>query len=274
MQQKITDHYTPGNLMTVIDQGLKILIGGQRAVTVDDLAPVDEFHIGGRGASVHLFEQLNVSSDDHVLDIGAGIGGTARFVAHSYGARVKGIDLTPEFCEVAGKLTELVGMEEKVSVQHGSAMKMPFESDSFSVAYMMHVGMNIEDKIGLYAEVNRVLKPGGTFAIYDVLLGPNRADFRFPVPWASSADSSYLATPEEMRSMLKAGGFTVESTTDRTKFATDFFATTLAASPDGPPPIGLHLILGKDARLMLENMATNINDGRCGPWELIARKSD
>jgi cyclopropane fatty-acyl-phospholipid synthase-like methyltransferase len=43
----------------------------------DDLAPVDEFHMGGREATVHLAEKIDLKADLTVLDIGSGIGGPA-----------------------------------------------------------------------------------------------------------------------------------------------------------------------------------------------------
>lgn len=273
MTDQIVKHYEPGNLRSAIEAGLQKLVGDSRAPTIDDLAPVDEFHIGGSKASAHLFDQLNLTAEHRVLDIGSGIGGTARFVAHNYGSTVDGIDLTPEFCDVARSLNDLVGLSDRVTVNQGSALAMPFEPDTFDAAYMMHVGMNIEDKAALFSEAWRVLKPGATFAIYDILKGESEGAFEYPVPWASTSDSSFLTSADDMLSLLEGAGFTVSTNNDRTEFAIEFFAAALAATADGPPPIGLHLILGDNARLKLTNIVTNIKNGLCGPWELIARKS-
>ncbi len=270
MNRNIADHYEAGNLSEVIDQGLTLVTGGSRKATIDDLAPVDEFHIGGRQASIHLFEQLNISADDKGLDVGAGIGGTARFVANKYGAKVEGIDLTPEFCEVAAYLTDLVGMTGRVNVRRGSALDLPYDDNSFTFAYMMHVGMNIEDKPTLYSEVRRVLQAGGTFAVYDVMAGAASGRFRYPVPWATTSEESFLETPDAVQAKLVEAGFTVHAVTDRTDFAIEFFQTALAAASDGPSAIGLHQILGTNAREKLTNMVGNVKDGLCGPWEIIA----
>jgi len=270
MQDEVASHYTLGSLGASIESALQAVVGSSRAVTIDDLAPVDEFHIGGRPASTHLFDQLGLSADDTVLDIGAGIGGTARFVAKTYGANVQGIDLTPEFCEVASSLNKLVGLDDLVTVIEGSALDMPYADNSFSAAYMMHVGMNIEDKAALYTEIRRVLKPGGKFAVYDILQGPNTHDFEFPVPWATTQDTSFLATAEEMQSLLENAGFTIDHRLDRTDFATNFFKSIAVPAGGTPPPLGLHLIIGSDAKTKLGNMVKNIDAGRCGPFEFIA----
>lgn len=272
MSNEVANHYTQGSLGDRIEAGLKQTVADNSAVTIDDLAPVDEFHIGGRSASVHLFDQLNLSPEDKVVDVGAGIGGTARFVAQTYGSGVTGIDLTPEFCEVADRLSNLVGLGDKVNVIEGSALDMPFEDDSFSVAYMMHVGMNIEDKTALYKEIRRVLKPGGILAVYDVLQGPNFEQITFPVPWATVPETSFLATADEMQKHLRNTGYSIDSVADRTEFAKEFFAAIIPPPGGTPPPLGIHLIIGNEAPTKLKNMVVNINAGLCGPWEIIARK--
>ncbi|MBT3996094.1 MAG: methyltransferase domain-containing protein [Chloroflexi bacterium] len=269
MSNEIASHYSPGNLGAAIEAGLKVVTGNTRPATIDDLAPVDEFHIGSRAASVHLFDQLGLTSADIVLDVGAGIGGSSRFVAKNYGCKVTGIDLTPEFSEVGNSLNEKFGLSDLVSIQQGSALEMPFEDDSFSVVYMMHVGMNISDKAALYSEIRRVLKPGGKFAVYDVLKGSNPAALEFPVPWATEPSSSFLATVDQMRELLTNAGFEIDVVEDRIEFAVEFFKG-LTPPAGGPPPIGLHLIIGKDTPIKIKNMVDNINNDLCGPWELIA----
>ena len=269
MSNEVASHYSLGNLSATLDAGLEIVTGNARPATIDDLAPVDEFHIGGRPASVHLFDQLGLTSDDVVLDVGAGIGGTSRFVAKNYGCQVTGIDLTPEFCEVGNSLSQRLGLSDLVNIQQGSALDMPLEDDSFSVVFMMHVGMNISDKAALYSEIRRVLKPGGKFAVYDVLKGANPDPIEFPVPWATEQSTSFLATSDQMKELLSNAGFEVDVAEDRTEFADEFFKG-LTPPSGGPPPIGLHLIIGKDTPLKIKNMVANIKNGLCGPWELIS----
>jgi 2-polyprenyl-3-methyl-5-hydroxy-6-metoxy-1,4-benzoquinol methylase len=93
-QSHVSKHYTHGGLIEVIRSGLITLGKTPDNVTVDDLAPVDEFHIGGRKASEEFLDQLAFSDQMHVLDVGCGLGGAARLVASRYRSRVTGIDLT------------------------------------------------------------------------------------------------------------------------------------------------------------------------------------
>ena len=153
MQDNVAAHYTHGQLLERIRSGLEAIGKTPGTVTVDDLAPVDEFHIGGRQASEDFISQLQLSADDHTLDVGCGIGGTSRFVANFFGCRVTGIDLTPEFVSTGQTLCDWVGLSGQVELHQGDATAMPFTDESFDAAFMLHVGMNIANKGELFAEV-------------------------------------------------------------------------------------------------------------------------
>ena len=272
-ERSVSEHYTHGRLVAAIREGLAALGKTPDAVTIDDLAPVDEFHIGGRQATEHFIGQLDLAPDDHVLDVGCGIGGTSRFVAERYGCRVSGIDLTPEYVETARTLCEWVGLGERVSVQQASALEMPFDDGTFDAAYMLHVGMNIADKTGLFAEVARVLGSGGTFGVYDVMR-TGGDDLVYPVPWAETAETSAVASPNDYKAALRAAGFEISAECNRWDFAIAYFERmrTRAAEADGPPPLGHHIEMGESAPLMLANMRGNIAAGGTAPVEIIARR--
>jgi ubiquinone/menaquinone biosynthesis C-methylase UbiE len=270
----ITRHYAHGGLLEAIRAGVASLGKSADTVTVDDLAPVDEFHIGGHKASEDFLVQLGLSAGMHILDVGCGLGGTARFVASRYRSRVTGIDLTGEYVETGNTLCRWVGLAHRISLHQGSALAMPFADRSFDGAYMLHVGMNIEDKEKLAQEVARGLRPGSRFGIYDVMrTGPG--DLAYPVPWAAMAELSAVAEPDEYRSALQAAGFAVTAERNRRDFALAFFTELRAktAAAGGPPPLGLHLLMGSNTPDKVQNMIDNISAGCIAPVELIARKT-
>jgi len=272
-QQDISSHYTHGNLVAAIRSGVESLGKTIDSVTVDDLASVDEFHIGGRQASKDFLGQFDLSSEKHVLDVGCGLGGAARFVASRYGCRVAGIDLTPEYVETARVLCSWVGLENRISLHQGSALAMPFADSTFDRAYMLHVGMNIDDKAKLCSEVCRVLRSNSLFGIYDVMkIGDG--ELTYPVPWATTATSSAVAKPAQYREALQAAGFSVIAERNRRDFALAFFDQLRAktAAAGGPPPLGLHILMGRNTPDKVQNMIQNISNGRIAPVELIARK--
>lgn len=275
MNEHVTTHYTHGQLLDRIISGLEAIGKTPESATVDDLAPVDEFHIGGRQASEDFIGQLELSANDHVLDVGCGLGGTARFVASSFGCRVTGIDLTPEFVSTGRSLCDWVGLSGTIELHEGDATAMPFDDERFDGAFMLHVGMNIPNKAGLFAEVYRLIKPGARFGVYDVMQTSDEV-LTYPVPWSSAPDTSALATPEQYIELIAQAGFDLVKTRDRRKFAAEFFAEARRQMEEagGTPPLGVHIAMGESAPIKISNMVENIAAGRVSPVEIIARKPD
>ena len=267
----VAQHYHSGHLLKRISDGCAAL-DLSPPMSPDALAPIDEFHIGGRFATEPFFRALNLSPNSHVIDLGCGLGGPARYVAAATGASVTGIDLTPEFVETGRVLTDWTGLSNKVRLIEGSVLDLPLDASSMDAAYMIHVGMNIADKAAIAREAARVLKPGGIFAIYDVMQ-VGTGDMDYPAPWAASSDQGALASPETYESALKSVGFEVTDRIDRTAFAKQFFADLAAAqaNADGPPPLGLHLIMGDDTAVKIRHMIGNIKSGLIAPIEMHAR---
>ena len=273
LNEQIAAHYRHGDLLQAIEDGLSNLGLGPNRVTVDDLGPVDEFHIGGRIASTHFLDQLAIDAGMNVLDVGCGLGGGARFTAAAYEAQVPGIDLTPEYVETGQVLCDWVGLSDRVSLRQGSALSMPFPDREFQRAYMMHVGMNIDAKEALFAEVHRVLDSGARFGIYDIMR-TGEGDLAYPVPWAGSRDTSWLTGPEGYRKALEAAGFECLTENNRGAFALDFFRKIREANATrgGPPPLGLHTLMQHSTAEKVGNMEANIAAGLIAPVEMIAVK--
>lgn len=238
----------------------------QDGVTYDMLKSVDEFHIGGLSATEHLIDPLKFSAATHVLDIGAGIGGTARFLNARYGAKVTGIDLTPEFVETARKLTDLVGLQ--ATFREGSAYDLPFDKAEFDAATLIHVGMNLSDKARVFAEAARVLKPGGVLAIFDVMLFGAQPEF--PLPWASAPDHSFVETPQAYVSAAEMAGLRLVRREDRGPAAMDFFAAVRSAQ-GSENTLSQMLLMGETAAQKRQNLFTAIQAGDLQPVELIFR---
>ncbi|MGH6944730.1 MAG: class I SAM-dependent methyltransferase, partial [Geminicoccaceae bacterium] len=211
--REVASHYGRDGLVDAILDALQATGKDIDHLTIEALAPLDEFHVRGRPATAELAAGLKLARKMRVLDVGCGIGGASRYVAATCGCHVVGIDLTPEFCRSAALLAQMVGLGDRVEYRHGSALALPFENASFDAAYTQHVAMNIEDKAALYAEVVRVLKPGARFGIFDLLQGEG-GDVVFPVPWARDASISFLVRPAELRALLEGAGFEVLSWRD------------------------------------------------------------
>ncbi|WP_439580690.1 class I SAM-dependent methyltransferase [Elioraea sp.] len=271
VDREIVAHYGHGSLEDTILAALAKMGKDIARLTVEDLAPVVEFRIGGRQATVEFAAEFIPEPGMRLLDIGSGLGSASRHFAAVHGARVTGIDLTAEYVEVARSLAQRAGMVGRVDYVHGSALDLPFDDGAFDGAYMLHVGMNIADKATLFAAIHRVLKAGGRFGIYD-LMRVGDGSITYPTPWASREDTSFVESPETYTRELAAAGFEVGKERDRGAFALDFLQKMRAeAAAKGPPPIGLHTIRGEAAREMSANVFAAIQHGALAPVEIIAR---
>ena len=272
IEQRVARHYGAEGLMQRIRAGLTALGSDPDAPRADDLKPIDEFHIGGVAATDRLLDPLDIGPATRVLDIGAGLGGTARHVAGRFGAHVTGVDLTPEYVQAAQALSTMAGFGARNAFVTGSALELPVADGGFDLALMLHVGMNIEDKARLMREARRVLRRGGVFAVYDVMRGPNGAPLTYPVPWAAEADTSFVAPLDAYTAAATAAGFERQASTGRRDVAIDFlesFRQRVAQS--GPPPLGIHLLMGDTAAVKIANMLAQLKDGRIEPTELVLR---
>ena len=271
--QSVSEHYTHGELLGAIKSAITKLGKTIDSVSIDDLAPVDEFHIGGRLATDNLLDQLNFSESDHILDVGCGLGGTSRYIASKYSNRVTGIDLTQEYIEVGKDLSAWVGLSKQVSLYRGSALSMSFEDETFDGAIMLHVGMNIDDKAVLFAEVYRVLRRGASFGVYDIMQ-INNGELNYPVPWATENSTSKLATPDQYCQALSHAGFKVGAHNTRRDYALEFFQRmrVKTAANGGPLPIGLHILMQESTAVKISNMVDNITADLIAPVEIIAQK--
>ena len=258
----VASHYSNRNLTAKILNALKTMGITEENVTTELLSATDEFHIGGIEATKLLANHLSLNSSSYALDIGCGIGGPARFMSNISGCNVAGIDLTPDYVNTGNELTALVGLDENVELKPASALSLPFQDSTFDASYMIHVGMNIGNKAKLMSEAYRVTKLGGTFGIYDVML-IGSADLIFPLPWAEEKEGSSVSTIETYKSELDRAGFKIK-----------FFEkiSNTMHSNDGPPPLGLHLLMDERTIEKVGNIFQLIKSGTLTPVIMIAAR--
>lgn len=269
----VAEHYSHGNLIGAIEAAISSMGKTTDQLSIDDLGPVDEFHIGGRVATENLLGQLKFTASDHVLDLGCGLGGASRFIADKFHARVTGVDLTQEFIDTGNKLNHWLGLNNQISLQQGSILSLPFEDESFDGALMLHVGMNIDDKDALFKEAYRVLKPGSRFGIYDIMKTGD-GNLTYPVPWATEQSTSRLASSDQYQQALQQAGFKTGEINNRREFGLEFFKQMKAKNEanGGPPPLGLHTLMQASTPIKLKNMVENIAAENIAPIEIIAMR--
>ncbi len=273
LEARVERHYRHGSLKQAILGGLIAAGKDPNRLVPADLAPVDEFHIGGRVATVEFAERLGVKPGMKLLDVGSGLGGASRYFAGELGCDVTGVDLTEEYVDVADMLAGKVGLQSRVRYLRASALSLPFADGAFDGVYMMHVGSNIADKAAMFREFRRVLAPAGVVGVYD-LMRERPGELSYPVPWTTDASTDFLESFEVYARALEAAGFAVSAPNSRRAFALAFFERMRAAAAKNggaPPPLGLHIVMGATAGEKIANMVDNLQRGLISPTEVFAR---
>ena len=260
----VGEHYARDDLAAAILTALREAGKDPNSVTAQDLAPVDQLHTRGKDATLELARLAGITLKMQVLDVGGGLGGPARTLATEIGCSVEVLDVTEEFCRAGDILTTRTGLGDLVSFRHASALDVPHPDASFDAVWMQHSSMNIADKERLYAEIHRVLRPGGHLALHEIMAGPV-TPIHFPVPWARGPEISFLRPPEEVRALIANVGFEESAWIDETTSAIRWFRERLAAADAASgelPPLGLHLVLGTNLGQMFRNLARNLQENR------------
>ncbi len=269
IEHEVARHYSVTNMAARILDALTASGVDIAELKPADLAPFEELHIGGREATAHLAGKLNLEAGHRVLDVGCGIGGAARYIADYYGCRVTGLDLTPSFIRAAETLTAMVGLDDLVSFDVGSALDMPYEDNQFDAVISLHVAMNIANRAALYREMARVLKPGRPAVIYDIMK-KKEGELLFPVPWAESSDTSYLVTPEEMHKLLAQAGLRVIESEDHTTMAIRFFYKVLGEDTQITGTCQAPQLAMRGSKEKMRNTLFGIEQGLIGPVMMLA----
>jgi sarcosine/dimethylglycine N-methyltransferase len=256
----VRDHYRATGLTERLKTALTAFGPDEQRLSPQQLATLDQFHTRGLAATVELAKLAGITADMSVLDLGSGVGGPARFLAATYGCQVTGVDLSEPFVDAARYLTERTGQSERVSFETASALELPFDDGHFDVVLLQHVAMNIADRARLYREIQRVLKSGGRFATFDVVLSSGEP--HYPVPWARTPATSFLLTAAATREVIEPAGFRTLAWEDDTEAAKSWFAQLRASGP--PPSPNLGVVMGPDFPQLAANLGRNLTEGRLG----------
>lgn len=275
--KEIHEHYTQADLSNKILTALKQAGKDVNALTREDIAPVDEFHIRGRAATIEMGKLAGFQPGAEVLDLGCGIGGPARTLMTEFDCRVTGVDLIDEYIQAARILNTRSGLDGGITFEQSNAMDLPFQDNSFDAVFAQHVTMNIEDKTRLAQEVRRVLRPGGQFILYEICAGQVSPAY-FPVPWAGDAGISYLVDSETLRISFEKAGFETVEWRDVSAISLgwnqELVSNMIQRPADVKPFLGLNLLMGATAALKVKNMMKNLQEDRIRVFQGVMQLSE
>jgi sarcosine/dimethylglycine N-methyltransferase len=229
------------------------------ALSTPQLAPLDQFHLGGLATTKKLAELAGIEKHMKVLDAGSGLGGPSRYLAETFGCAVVGVDITTSFVNLAKFLAQRTGLSHLVSYEVGDLLDLPFDTNTFDVIWTQHVVMNIPEREKVYREFQRVLAPSGKLAFFDVVVSDDKPDLHFPVPWAESNKTSFLLTKAETIKVLQHAGFEKGSWQDVTELSVQALANLPTPAPDD---LNLRAVMGPRFSEMLMNFQRNLSEGR------------
>jgi ubiquinone/menaquinone biosynthesis C-methylase UbiE len=166
----------------------------------------------------------------------------------------------------------MLSLREDTAFLQGSALNMPFPDRSFDVVWTEAVQMNVANKRAFYAEIARVLSPGGRFAFHDIFRGDG-GELYYPVPWANESSISFLAQPDAVREILGGLQLKIVHWEEKSQQCVKWLAAAVERSDAADQKcLGLHLLMGGTARVKLENNIRNLTEGRFVVIQAIAVK--
>jgi cyclopropane fatty-acyl-phospholipid synthase-like methyltransferase len=203
-------------------------IGPADPIPPERLFALDQWHYHGTEAIRAAAERLGLGPESRVLDIGAGIGGPARYLAYTTGCHVTALELQPALDAIGRDLTRRSGLAGRVAHLCGDALTIPIQEQSFDAAVSWLAVLHLADRPRLCARLARALKPGGGCYIEDLCM---RAPF-------APSDLHDLRTIvfgvtvtsiDEYAADLRAAGFVGIAATDLTSDWAPYAAARLAA---------------------------------------------
>jgi len=245
-------------------------------LSLDQIAGIDQLHLGGRAASRSLAALGELRPGMRVLDVGCGTGGASRLLADEFGCQMTGVDITAAFVAAATWLSEATGQARRTRFLCADAARTPLPDAAFDAVWCQHALMNMPDVAAVLAEWRRLLAPSGRVLLHEVVAGDNPEPLALPVPWASTPRESHLQSRAELEARLAEAGFAIESLEDVTEAALAWrrkHGRREAGQPTAGPALpGPGLIFGERFVEMGRNLRDNLAAGKvrilAGRWRL------
>ena len=268
----VENFWTRGDIHSRVHKAMSEAGLNDKKLEIEDLFPIDQYHARGIAATVDLGKRMPISENQSIIDIGCGLGGPARYFSKQFKCFITGVDITPSFIEIGNKFNNLTSMSKQVSLQIGNGETLDFEDESFDGGYSQHVTMNIKNRKDFFLEAFRVLKKETFFAFSEHGLGPEGNPI-FPLPWADTAEMSFLFSPESTIALLEEVGFyDIQIIETSEKYISGYEKMINTKSKKENPILGIHVIGGATMKQRSRNSMQCIKEKRTLPFEIVCKK--
>lgn len=233
---------------------------------------------GGAEEVAHILDGVDLRGR-RVLDVGCGVGGVDVLLVREHGAgHVTGIDIEQPLIDRAAARADGAGLGDRIAFRRVEPGPLPFDTDSFDAAFSKDAIIQIPDKAAVFAEVFRVLRPGGVIALSDWFRGAAPLSEETEAWMRLAGLRFHLQTIEDAARAITDAGFTVLRTRDRNAWYREHTRAEVARTEGPQHRAQLIEILGEeDAERLIESAcmrAIATAQGHLRPGHIHARKPD
>jgi cyclopropane fatty-acyl-phospholipid synthase-like methyltransferase len=154
----------------------------------------------------------SIGPDSHVLDAGCGVGGSAMWLAEHLGTHVQGLTISTDQSIRARRYVRQRSLDHLVEVSQGDFLHTEYSDGSFDVAWAQESLVHEPDKRAFFAEIHRVLKPGGRLVIEDWFAerpAVTNREIKVLDAWTAGCAVSPLISVEHLLNIARPSGFRV-----------------------------------------------------------------
>ena len=196
-------------------------VGEDEPVRVEDLTPFDQYHYEGTVAVDYAIHRCGIDANQHVLEVGSGIGGPSRYIAHRTGCTVTALELQADLNETARQLTHRCGLADRVQHRQGDFLGEKATDSGYDALVSWLAFLHIPDRQQLFARCMADLKPGGQLFIEDFSKRGNFSSQEI-ADLETKIYCRYVPTQDEYVAQVAAAGFTDIQAHDMTEPWTQF----------------------------------------------------
>lgn len=257
------------NPKRIFDELAYLKIDKDAPLRVEDITAFDQYHYQGTEAVDEAIQALGINANTQVLEIGSGIGGPARYLAHTTGCQVTALELQEDQHNVALELTQRCELSNRVEHICGDILEWSGKEKRFDAIVSWLTFEYIRDRQTLLSKCYQILQPEGQIYVEEFY---KRNEFT-PYEFSLKAYCEYLPTLDQYKKQWIEAGFADIQLVDKTEIWSEFVTQRLQTFQQARSRhIAVHgLELVEALEKFYQNMHYLLAGGNLGGIQAIAR---